>query len=154
MDLETKQMEKVQRIIALKRFEQPPPGYFHLLPSRIINRIEKGEGKSTAWENWLGGFTIRPVWACAFGLSLCAAVTLGMFYPVQTDVAIASASPASAGSPWAGSALAADDSSAASTGLHLAALNASTDPVPANQPPLFNMDSREALAMPALFHGD
>jgi hypothetical protein len=69
----------VEKIIALKRLEQPPPGYFRLLPERIIHRIEQGEGQSNFWETLSAAFGIRPVLAYALGLTVCGALTVGIW---------------------------------------------------------------------------
>jgi hypothetical protein len=85
MDQESKQTVRVERIIALKRYEQPPPGYFHLLPDRIINRIEYGEGRSSFWEKWCPAFRVRPVLAYALGLTVCGALTAGIYCAPKMD---------------------------------------------------------------------
>ena len=86
MNQESEQTEKVIRIIALKRFEQPPPGYFHLLPDRIVSRIEQGEGKSDFWDNFAAVFSIRPALVYAFGLSIFGAVTAGILYSPRAEL--------------------------------------------------------------------
>ena len=62
MDQKPKNLFKVERIIALKRYEQPPPGYFHLLPDRIIHRIERAKANPAFGKN--GGPTSAsgPPW--------------------------------------------------------------------------------------------
>ncbi len=155
MDTESNQMESVRRLIALKRYEQPPPGYFHLLPSRIITRIENGEGEASFWESWLDNFSVRPVWACAFGLSLCAAVTAAVVYPAKSDAPIASSQPASPGELWADAAPAADEAAVAngtSQGLHVANWLGSTSPVTVGAAASASFDSQEALAVPVSFY--
>ena len=83
MDPEPKQAVKVERIIALKRFEQPPPGYFSLLPDRIMHRIEDGEGQARFWEQWWPAFSFRPVLAYALGLTVCGAMTAAILTRVR-----------------------------------------------------------------------
>jgi hypothetical protein len=130
MNQERQQTEKIVRIIALKRFEQPPPGYFHLLPDRIMNRIEKGEGKSNFWENFVAAFSIRPALVYAFGLSVCGAVTAGIFYSPKSET-MASATGSMPDSLWAISqpAALADGDSDAPRDLHLANWLGSTRPI-------------------------
>jgi hypothetical protein len=86
MNEDRQQTEKIIRIIALKRFEQPPPGYFHLLPDRIVSRIEQGEGQSDFWDNLAAIFSIRPALVYAFGLSIFGAVTAGILYSPQAEL--------------------------------------------------------------------
>jgi hypothetical protein len=85
MKQDRQETEKIIRIIALKRFEQPPPGYFHLLPDRIVSRIEQGDGKSDFWDNLAAIFSIRPALVYAFGLSICGAVTAGILYSPRME---------------------------------------------------------------------
>jgi len=72
--------EKLQKLLALKRYEQPPPGYFNRLPNQIMARIEAGEGQSRFWERLIPSFTFRPAMAYGVGLAACGAVSLGVFY--------------------------------------------------------------------------
>lgn len=100
MDPEPRQSIKVERIIALKRYEQPPPGYFHLLPDRIIHRIEYGEGRSSFWERCWPAFRVRPVLAYALGLTVCGALTAGICCSPKMDAA-AGAGESAPGNQWA-----------------------------------------------------
>jgi hypothetical protein len=159
MDLEEKRIEKVQRIIALKRYEQPPPGYFHLLPDRIINRIEKGEGKSNLWESWLSSLTLRPALACAFGLTICGAVSFGMLYPPQSDNSASSNANAIVQTPnstlWAEatSAEEATPETGSPRGLHVVAnWLGSTNPVTAPQATASLYDAPETQTVPVSFY--
>src|SRR3954470_17061412 len=72
--------ERLQKLLALKRYEQPPPGYFNRLPNQIMARIEAGEGQSRFWERFIPSFTFRPAMAYGVGLAACGAVALGVFY--------------------------------------------------------------------------
>jgi hypothetical protein len=132
MEQELRPGVKVERIIALKRFERPPPGYFHLLPGRIISRIEKGESPSGFWENWGAAFGIRPALACAFGLSVCGAVVVGICFSPKSE-ATAGVTGQIPASVWAVSADggAAPGESESSRGLHVANWLGSTNPVTA-----------------------
>ena len=85
MDAQSRPAISVEKIIALKRHEQPPPGYFRLLPDRIINRIEHGEGPSSFWEKWGPAFRVRAVLAYALGLTVCTALTVGVWFSPKLD---------------------------------------------------------------------
>jgi hypothetical protein len=78
--------EAVRRLMALKRHEAPPPGYFSRLPGTIIARIERGEGKASFWERITADFTVRPAFAYAFVLAACGALTTSI-YSVRTQSA-------------------------------------------------------------------
>jgi hypothetical protein len=77
--------EALRKIMAVKRHEQPPPGYMHYLPGRIMSRIEHGDGQLTFWERISSSFVLRPSLAYAFGLTVCGAVALSAVYTVQRD---------------------------------------------------------------------
>lgn len=64
--------EKLRRLLALKRHEQPPPGYFNRLPDRITARIEIEEAApSSSWWGWLAAhFDARPLLACTCGVAI------------------------------------------------------------------------------------
>jgi hypothetical protein len=110
MDPEAKPAVPVERVIALKRYEQPPPGYFHLLPNRILHRIEQGEGQSGFWEKWRPDFNFRLALGYALGLTVCGALTAGIFYSPKMDQ-VAGAIESPPGDRWA-----ADASSSLVTG--------------------------------------
>lgn len=72
--------ERLQKLLALKKYEQPPPGYFNRLPNEIMARIEAGEGQSRFWERFIPSFTLRPAMAYGLGLATCGVVALGVYY--------------------------------------------------------------------------
>lgn len=144
-------MEKVVRIIALKRYEQPPPGYFHLLPDRIITRIERGEGQPDFWETLMAAFNIRPGLVYAFALSVCGAVTVGIFYSPKSEATAGVTGPMP-DSLWAVSQTspAPDNDSESRRGLHVVNWLGSTAPVTAAETTsAFEMDA--AHPVPASF---
>jgi hypothetical protein len=154
MEPSHKQTVRVERIIALKRFEQPPPGYFHLLPDRIIRRIEKGEGRSGFWESWVQALSIRPVLAYAFGLTVCGAVTVGIFYSPKPEAAagVTGQMPAS---PWAVSPPREEmaGESDAQRGLHVANGFGSTNPVMSSETASM-FEAADERAIPVSFFQD
>jgi hypothetical protein len=87
--------QRLQKLLALKRHEVPPPGYFQQLPSHIISRIQDTQRISLAsrwlarFESWLG----RPAFAGACG-RITGALLVGVF---QTE-----SSPLSGELPVAG----------------------------------------------------
>jgi hypothetical protein len=89
MTEDSQDFQQLQRLLTLKRYEQPPPGYFHHFPREIILRIKAGElGEVEAkwwafdgsWLQWLwAACERRPVLAGGAGVALCgffAAATL------------------------------------------------------------------------------
>jgi hypothetical protein len=82
MTPDSENFEQLRKLMALKRHEVPPPGYFHGFSRQVIVRIKAGElgeeAGSTWWileGSWLrriwGGFEARPILGGAFGVAVC-----------------------------------------------------------------------------------
>src|SRR5215467_2841200 len=81
--------EQLRRLLALKRHEQPPPGYFHGFSRQVIVRIQAGElgdaDEASLWSFSGGSFLqriwatldARPVLAGAFGVAVCGFFVVG-----------------------------------------------------------------------------
>jgi hypothetical protein len=90
MSPEQENFDNLRRLLALKRYEQPPPGYFDRLPRRIIARIEAGEtgGAVTfferiCWESpWLQRILThleaKPAIGAAFAAAMCVFLISGL----------------------------------------------------------------------------
>ena len=82
--------DQLRRLLALKRHEQPPPGYFHRFPGQVIARIRAGEhtqelGVLWRWfgeDSWLARFWGRlesqPVLAASVSVAACALIFAGV----------------------------------------------------------------------------
>ncbi len=68
--------KRVQTLLRVKRYEQPPPRYFNEFSGRVIARIERGEARTSWWERF--GFDLRPALAAATGVFACALVVYGV----------------------------------------------------------------------------
>ena len=141
----------VERIVALKRFEQPPPAYFCLLPGRIINRIENGEDQSSFWEKFIRSFGYRPLLASALGMTVCVVLTVGIGVTPQADERTA-AGDLSVANQWV-------MRSSATGGTESARVEerwlGSTNPVMAPQPARLLISTPQDRAMPIpLYHGN
>src|SRR5712672_3334967 len=108
--------EQLRRLLALKRHEQPPPGYFHGFSRQVIVRIQAGElgdaEEASLW-SFSGGSFLQRIWATldarpalagAFGVAVCG------FFVVGALMSDATANPpppprvdlvADTSSPWA-----------------------------------------------------
>jgi hypothetical protein len=96
MQPEHENFEDLRRILVLKRYEQPPPGYFNDFSRKIIARIEAGEGEVyvSVFEQWLARapwllrvfqtFERKPILAGAFGMVVCGLVVSGVVYSENT----------------------------------------------------------------------
>jgi len=90
MNPDQEDYEELRRLLALKRHEQPPPGYFEHFSPQVISRIESGEQarahgfwarffREAAWAGrpW-SQLGFKPVLAGALGLAACGLVMIGL----------------------------------------------------------------------------
>ena len=68
--------ESLEKLLRLKRHEQPPPRYFNDFSGRVIDRIGRGEAKRSWWERL--GFDLRPALAAGAGLAACGLMVYGV----------------------------------------------------------------------------
>src|SRR5689334_20585860 len=90
MSPDSQDFEALRRLLALKRYEQPPPGYFIYFSRRVVARIEAGErGDDPGWlpalfseASWLqriwAALEAKPVLVGAFGALVCGLFISGM----------------------------------------------------------------------------
>jgi hypothetical protein len=93
--------EALRRLLALKRHEVPPPGYFEDFSSNVVARIRAGEAAARMpwFLRFLQAFEARPAYPVAFASSLCMLLLFGIvtveqnpsISPVFADQAGASA---------------------------------------------------------------
>lgn len=98
MNQDTENFDQLRILLKLKRYEQPPPGYFNRFSGQVIARIKLGErGEDSAgierllWEApWLqriwAAFEAKPVLAGVFGLAVCGLLISGVIYSEKGDV--------------------------------------------------------------------
>lgn len=105
MNPEQENFQDLRRLLALKRHEQPPPGYFEHFSGNVIARIRAGEvGHETWFERlleeapWLqqlwSAFTGKPVFAGGFGLAVCGVLVAGVILSDDTNPAAMAVLPA------------------------------------------------------------
>jgi hypothetical protein len=96
MSQDSQDFEALRRLLALKRYEQPPPGYFDRFSGEVIARIRAGEGahesvlKRLFWEApWLQrlwtALETKPIMAGAFGAAVCAFLVAGVVYSERPE---------------------------------------------------------------------
>jgi hypothetical protein len=67
------EFEKLQRLLALKRHEEPPPGYFDRLPGQIRARIAHAEAHPEPfWRRWLEAWDVSPALATSYAVAVVA----------------------------------------------------------------------------------
>jgi len=84
MTPEQEDFDALRRMLKLKHYEQPPPGYFNSFSREVVARIQAGEKavqrqslEGLFWEApWLqrllDSFQARPAFAASFGAAVCA----------------------------------------------------------------------------------
>ena len=65
---------ELRRLLALKRHELPPPGYFDTFHHQVVERIEAMEARGPWWTRWMDAVVLKPAFAAGF-----AAVALGFY---------------------------------------------------------------------------
>ncbi len=91
--------EPLRRLLALKRHEVPPPGYFNNFSSHVLQQIRAGHNKQSAgvmedlaaqlpWlSKWLQLFGQKPVFASGFAGALCMLLLFGIVSTERPDLA-------------------------------------------------------------------
>ena len=100
--------DRLGKLLALKRHEPPPPGYFNHFSDKIIARIE-AEGLCTQvswWRRLFPQWDAKPVLACAYGLVITGLLAIGVGVSQSLDTEEAAAPDL--GRPWFAQAPASD----------------------------------------------
>jgi hypothetical protein len=109
MNPDSENFDSIRQLLALKRHEVPPPGYFDRFSRDVMARIKVGEtggavGADFSWfQRLLSMFDVKPVFAGAFGTAVCAFLISGVISSEQTPT-LGVAVPHPGGSPLAGNA--------------------------------------------------
>jgi len=97
MNPEQENFEQLRRLLALKRHEQPPPGYFDRFSVQVIARIRAGEqiadeswferlfGEVSWFQRFWAAFESKPVLAGSVGLAVCGMLAVGVVYSDQVE---------------------------------------------------------------------
>jgi len=90
----------LRRLLTLKRYEQPPPGFFRDFSQQVIIRIRAGERiehfsiwEALSWEApWLqriwSAVETRPIFAGGVGVAICGLLMAGMLYSEPQESAL------------------------------------------------------------------
>jgi hypothetical protein len=86
--------ESLRRLLAQKRHETPPPGYFNSFSGQVIARIRASEvgtarnagASETSWfVKLLQAFELKPAFAGAFASALSLLLVFGIIYAERPD---------------------------------------------------------------------
>src|SRR5207237_943257 len=71
--------QDLRKLLALKRHEVPPPGYYNHLSLKIVSRLERAEleEQRTWWGAFVAKFDARPVLACMYGCVISSLLLAG-----------------------------------------------------------------------------
>ena len=95
MNPEQDDFKQLRRLLALQRYEQPPPRYFNDFSRQVIARIQAGErlepdswferlGWEAPWlQRLLGVLDAKPILAGGFGVAVCGLLLAGIMYSEQ-----------------------------------------------------------------------
>jgi hypothetical protein len=80
-----KQQEDLQKMLALKRHETPPPRFFSGFSDKVIDGLREPEptGPRTVWQRLGLDIDGRPVLVCASGVAVCAMLGTGIILALQ-----------------------------------------------------------------------
>lgn len=140
METAPQDFSRLQKLLALKRHEPPPPGYFDRLPGQITARI-KAEAAAPAeswWQQFLVGLRTKPAWALSFSVLVLGALAIGVLTAqrLPTD---------NGGAPSA------DPTVATTVGADANAANSANNDVALQLPLEFATNPPAAIAPPGLF---
>ncbi|MGD0744909.1 MAG: hypothetical protein ABSA45_07125 [Verrucomicrobiota bacterium] len=154
MNASENNFESLRRLMALKRHEIPPPGYFNSFSGQVMFRIRAGE-TAGSWElagpSWLMKilqvFEAKPVYIGSFASMLCLLLLLGIVYAERPDATLKTTLFTAMTQPAVSLADATlPDLSSAQTGL---AVN--TNPVFSLEPIASPFDQHNPLVQPVSF---
>ncbi len=100
MNPSPEEFDQLKKLLALKRNEQPPPGFFNHFSDKVIARIE-AEGlimRTSWWQRLFPELDAKPVLACAYGLVITGLLVVGLGISGSLD-SEESVAP-NLGSPW------------------------------------------------------
>ena len=87
MNSEPEDFAKVTQLLALKRYEQPPPRYFREFSMQVVNRLHRRETAAPAnwWQRLALDFELKPALVCALGLIVCGFLLVGIITSLRLE---------------------------------------------------------------------
>lgn len=89
MHPDSQNFDELRRLLAVKRHEQPPPGYFHDFSGQVIARLRAGESGEPAAQHWWdapwlhrlwSALEAKPIMAGAMGVAACVMLLAGVVF--------------------------------------------------------------------------
>jgi len=84
MNADQNDSEQLRRLLALKRYEIPPPRYFNEFSGRVIAGLTEPRRESMTWLQRLGfDFDLQPAMMCGVGILVCGLLSFGIIGAMQ-----------------------------------------------------------------------
>lgn len=121
MNQETENFEQLRRLLAIKRHEQPPPGYFNDFSGQVMVRIKAGDmgeqadilerlfGEVLWLQRIRAAVEAKPVLARVAAVAACGLLIGGVVYSSTSDVPAVALVPGTDAAPTAQSSMAVAD---------------------------------------------
>ena len=78
------EFESLKKLLALKRHEEPPPGYFDRLPGEVRARIAHAQASPEPWwRRWLATWDLSPALATSYAVVAVTLVLGGVWMAKQ-----------------------------------------------------------------------
>jgi|APGre2960657468_1045069.scaffolds.fasta_scaffold34196_3 hypothetical protein len=78
------EFESLKKLLALKRHEEPPPGYFDRLPGEVRARIAHAQASPEPWwRRWLATWDLSPALATSYAVVAVTLVVGGIWMAKQ-----------------------------------------------------------------------
>jgi hypothetical protein len=81
MNRDREEFESLRKLMALKRWEQPPPAYFHDLPGIIISRLRvecEVEAPVSWWQRLVVEWELKPILVGAYSVGITGLLLVGI----------------------------------------------------------------------------
>jgi hypothetical protein len=138
----------LRKLLALKRLEQPPPGYFDHLAGKIVCRLEMGEGESSFWDRLAASFAVRPALAYGIVLTVCGTLAAATIYSFKIGATLTSSQVASVDA-WNSASPALAGQINQTLGLHVLSWPSKANAVADTAPPHSLFQPVNLVALPA-----
>lgn len=95
MNPNTENFDPLRKLLALKRYELPPPRYFNEFSGRVMSRLADPDRHPLTWWQRLGfDLDLRPAAMCGLGVVVCGLLSFGVIGAMQMSEPDAGAVPA------------------------------------------------------------
>lgn len=88
MKRDQEHFDELKKLLALKRREQPPPGYFNRFSSRVRARVVAGDTANesrTWWNRWFGPGELKPGLVGLYSVAIGGLLLVGLKTSLKMD---------------------------------------------------------------------